>query len=128
MTFSLANQGLQWSDAWFLLEGAGRSLQMAFASAVIGTPMGILLGRLRSVSLVVRVVTAPYIDILRSVPMLIQLILANSALSMLGFPTSTFWLASQHSACGCRRSPPRWCGLRWTRCPCPIARARGRWA
>lgn len=91
MQFSFANQGLQWSDAWFLLEGAGRSIQMAIASALIGTLLGILLGWLRSVSLLCRVVTAPYIDVLRSVPMLIQLILANSALSMLGFPTSTFW-------------------------------------
>lgn len=93
MQFSFANQGLQWSDLWFLLEGAGRSLQMALASAVIGTALGILLGWLRSISRIIRVLTAPYVDILRSVPMLIQLILANSGLAMLGFPTSTFWFA-----------------------------------
>lgn len=91
MQFSFANQGLQWNDAWFLLEGAWRTLQMAVASALIGTVLGVILGWLRSVSVVLRVATAPYVDVLRSVPMLIQLILANSALSMLGFPTSTFW-------------------------------------
>lgn len=91
MQFQFANQGLQWSDSYFLLAGAINTIRISICAGIIGTALGIFLGWLRSVSLTARIVTSPFIDILRSVPMVIQLILANSFLSILGFPTSPFW-------------------------------------
>lgn len=94
MQFQFANQGLQWSDAYFLLQGGVNTLKIAVAAGTLGTLVGIALGWLRGVSLTVRLITAPIIDILRSVPMIIQLILVNSMLSMLGFTTSPFWFGT----------------------------------
>lgn len=91
MQFQLANQGLQWSDSYFLMLGAWNTIRLAACAALIGTLIGILVGWLRSISLTARLLTTPLIDILRSVPMVIQLILANSFLSLLGFSTSPFW-------------------------------------
>lgn len=94
MQFQLANQGLLWSDTYFLLAGAVNTIRMAFCAAILGTIAGVALGWLRTVSLPVRLLTSPLIDILRSVPMVIQLILANSFLAMAGFPTSPFWFGT----------------------------------
>ncbi|KUM27496.1 amino acid ABC transporter [Mesorhizobium loti] len=94
MQFSFANQGLAWSDAYFLTEGVLNTVRLAVAATLIGTLGGIVLGWLRTVSLTMRIATAPFIDILRSVPMLIQLILANSLLSILGFGSSPFWFGT----------------------------------
>ncbi|SCB32202.1 amino acid ABC transporter permease [Rhizobium multihospitium] len=94
MQFSFANQGLVWSDAYFLAEGLFNTIRLAASATFVGTLVGIALGWLRTVSLTARIVTAPYIDILRSVPMIIQLILANSFLSILGFGASPFWFGT----------------------------------
>lgn len=93
MQFQLANQGLQWSDTYFLMMGAFNTIRLAVCAAIVGTVLGIMIGWLRSVSLTARLLTSPLIDILRGVPMVIQLILVNSFLSMLGFATSPFWFA-----------------------------------
>ncbi|UPJ76803.1 amino acid ABC transporter permease [Bradyrhizobium sp. 187] len=91
MQFQLANQGLQWSDSFFLLNGAINTVQMAICAATIGTVLGTVLGWIRSVSSAATTITSPFVDMLRSVPMVITLILSNSVLSILGFPTSPFW-------------------------------------
>src|SRR5579863_3990159 len=93
MQFILADQGFHWSDAQFLLIGALHTLLVSVLAGGIGTCGGIVLGWLRHVSPGIRVVTTPYVDITRSVPLLIQLILVNSALSMSGNAFSTFWLS-----------------------------------
>ena len=90
MQFQFANQGLAWSDAPFLAQGLLNTIRLAAAATLVGTLGGIVLGWLRTVSVTVRVATSPLIDILRSVPMIIQLILANSLLSILGFGASPF--------------------------------------
>ena len=89
-----ANQFLHWSDAYFMLQGAINTIELAVVSCVLGTILGVILGWFRSISIIVRVLTAPIIDVLRSVPMIIQLILANSALSLVGFAASPFWFGS----------------------------------
>ena len=94
MQFQFANQGLAWSDAYFLALGLLNTVRLAAAAILVGTLAGIVLGWLRTVSVTVRVCTAPYIDVLRSVPMIIQLILANSFLSILGFGASPFWFGT----------------------------------
>nr|WP_210328757.1 amino acid ABC transporter permease [Mesorhizobium amorphae] len=77
-----------------MAEGLLNTVRLAAAATLIGTLGGIVLGWLRTVSVTVRVATAPFIDILRSVPMIIQLILANSLLSILGFGSSPFWFGT----------------------------------
>ena len=94
MQFQFANQGLAWSDAYFLALGLLNTVRLAAAAILVGTLAGIALGWLRTVSVTLRVCTAPFIDVLRSVPMIIQLILANSFLSILGFGASPFWFGT----------------------------------
>lgn len=90
MQFQFAQQGLTWHDASFLAEGVVNTIQLAAAATAVGTVGGILLGWVRTASITARIVTTPFVDILRSVPMIIQLILANSFLSTMGFSTSPF--------------------------------------
>lgn len=94
MQFQFANQGLVWTDAYLLAQGVLNTLRLAATAAIIGTLAGIALGWLRAVSTVAKLLTAPFIDIVRSVPMIIQLILANSFLSILGFGASPFWFGT----------------------------------
>jgi hydroxyproline transport system permease protein len=93
MQFILADQGFHWSDAQFLLIGALHTLLISVLAGVLGTLAGVLLGWLRQVSPLIRTVSVPYVDITRSVPLIIQLILANSVLSMTGSNFSPFWLS-----------------------------------
>ncbi|KND60609.1 putative permease of ABC transporter [Candidatus Burkholderia verschuerenii] len=93
MDFVLPDQGFHWTDLNFLLIGAGHTLLVSIISGAIGTFFGILLGWLRQALPVVRVITTPYVDVTRSVPLIIQLILANSIIAMSGAQFSTFWLS-----------------------------------
>src|SRR6266702_3152077 len=93
MDFVLPDQGFHWTDLNFLLVGAGHTLLVSILSGAIGTLIGIVLGWLRQASPLIRVITTPYVDITRSVPLIIQLILANSILAMSGAQFSTFWLS-----------------------------------
>ncbi len=94
MQFQFANQGLAWSDAYFLAQGLVNTVRLAVTATIIGTLAGIVLGWVRTVSVTMRIATSPFIDILRSVPMIIQLILANSFLSILGLGASPFWFGT----------------------------------
>ncbi|MCF3934795.1 amino acid ABC transporter permease [Acuticoccus sp. M5D2P5] len=72
---------------WYLLEGAGRTLWLGIWAIALGTILGILLGCIRTYSRVGAILLAPLIDITRSVPLIIQIVLINSALGISGF----FW-------------------------------------
>ncbi len=74
---------LSWSDIVYLLQGALVTIAISAASVVIGTVLGVLFGLIRA--------GAPWwisgpiggiLDIFRSVPLLIQLVLFNSFNSM----------------------------------------------
>lgn len=79
------------SDLWFLARGAGVTLAITAVSVVAGTFLGISFG-------VIRFQVGPWVaapltfilDILRSVPLLIQLILANAFQSIAGMGWSPF--------------------------------------
>lgn len=92
MHFLLRNQGLQWSDSWFLLEGSMNTLAVTVLAGLIGTAGGIVLGWLRFASGIIRVATSPLIDLARSVPLVVQLVLLSSALALAGHAVSPFWL------------------------------------
>jgi len=80
--------GLQWSDLFFVLEGFGRTLLLAFVTCAAGTLLGALVGWLRENMAIARFALAPYVDAVRSIPLIIQFILVNSAFSAFGLPLS----------------------------------------
>lgn len=73
------NTALSWSDLAFLAQGAGMTLAVTAVSVAAGTVLGILFG-------VIRFQFGPYwaapltflLDVFRSVPLLIQLVLGNA--------------------------------------------------
>ncbi|WP_054308205.1 amino acid ABC transporter permease [Mesorhizobium sp. 1M-11] len=83
---------LTWSDLAFLAHGAGMTLAVTAVSVAAGTVLGIVFG-------VIRFQFGPYwsapltfaLDIFRSVPLLIQLVLGNAlqSIAKLGWPPFT---------------------------------------
>lgn len=82
------------TDLWFMLRGAGMTLTLTFWAVLGGTAMGLVFGVLRA--------TAPWwinatlgavLDVFRSIPLLIQFILANSFKSIVGLDMSAFVVA-----------------------------------
>lgn len=90
MELGLAYSGLQWSDLLFLLQGALKTLYLSAITCVFGTVIGVALGAARESNRAVSAVLAPYVDATRSVPLLIQFILFNSASSAFRLPLTPF--------------------------------------
>lgn len=86
MQFQLPYSGLQWSDVWIVLGGLGRTILLTVLATVFGTVMGAVLGWLRESSTAASHLLAPYVDVTRSVPLIIQFILINSAFAAFGAP------------------------------------------
>lgn len=76
--------GLQWADLLFVLEGLGRTLLLTALSGALGTVLGAIVGWLRESSRVANCVLAPGVDMARSIPLIIQFILVNSAFAAFG--------------------------------------------
>lgn len=86
------NTALSWGDLAFLAQGAGMTLAVTAVSVAAGTVLGILFG-------VIRFQFGPYwaapltflLDVFRSVPLLIQLVLGNAlqAIMKLGWAPFT---------------------------------------
>lgn len=79
------------NDLWFLAQGAGWTLLITAIAVAGGTFLGIVFGVTRAV--LPGWTTLPLgfvLDIFRSVPLLIQLILANSFIPILGLRLSPF--------------------------------------
>lgn len=82
---------LAWTDLAFMAEGALRTILLTLWSAVFGTLLGILFGLARaSAPWPVVALLGLYVDAIRSVPLLIQFILFNSAAAVLGRPLDPF--------------------------------------
>jgi polar amino acid transport system permease protein len=84
MTITLPYSGLQWSDLWFVLQGIGNTLLLTVLAVIFGTLIGLVLGWARQGSRVAALAFAPVVDVIRSVPLIIQLILASSFFAMAG--------------------------------------------
>ncbi|MCV6600201.1 MAG: amino acid ABC transporter permease [Cohaesibacter sp.] len=85
------NTDLTLNDLWFLAQGAGRTLLLTAIAVGAGTAIGIVLGVIRAErGWISNVLIGSVLDILRSVPLLIQLIIFNSFVSIIGFPLSAF--------------------------------------
>lgn len=82
------------TDLWFMLRGAGMTLALTFWAVLGGTLMGFLFGVLRAVAPAwINVALGVVLDVFRSIPLLIQFILANSFKSIIGIDMSAFTVA-----------------------------------
>lgn len=78
-------------DILFLVEGAGRTLLLTVSATLVGTALGFLLGVVRAESgWVSNGVIGAAVDVIRSIPLLIQLIIFNSVVAIVGHPMSAF--------------------------------------
>lgn len=91
MIQALQRTSLTLNDLLFLCAGAGRTLLLTIVAVAVGTTIGILLGVARAErGWMANGLIGAVVDVLRSVPLLIQLILFNSFAAILGFPLSAF--------------------------------------
>lgn len=82
------------TDLWFMLRGAGMTLALTFWAVLGGTVTGFVFGVLRAVaSSWVNALLGAVLDVFRSIPLLIQFILANSFKSIVGIDVSAFTVA-----------------------------------
>ena len=82
------------TDLWFMLRGAGMTLSLTFWAVLGGTVMGFVFGVLRAVaSAWINALLGAVLDVFRSIPLLIQFILANSFKSIVGIDVSAFTVA-----------------------------------
>ncbi|MEI4260839.1 amino acid ABC transporter permease [Roseovarius sp. D0-M9] len=83
--------GLSLNDLWFMIKGAGVTLTITFFAVTGGTLMGLAFGVIRShVNPWLTLPLVFVLDIFRSVPLLIQLILANAFQAIAGLQISPF--------------------------------------
>jgi polar amino acid transport system permease protein len=83
--------GFTLNDLWFMLKGAGLTIAITFFAVTGGTLLGLAFGVLRAH--IKPWMAAPLtfvLDIFRSVPLLIQLILANAFQAIAGLNMSVF--------------------------------------
>ena len=80
-----------WDDFEFLLWGAKNTISITLVAVLIGTCLGVLFGLIRAGSpWWISNTTGAILDVFRSVPLLIQLVLFNSFNSMLRLNCPTF--------------------------------------
>jgi polar amino acid transport system permease protein len=82
------------TDLLFMLQGAGVTLALTFWAVLGGTLLGLVLGLLRAISpWWINAALGAVLDVFRSVPLLIQFVLANSFKSIVGIDASAFTVA-----------------------------------
>lgn len=83
--------GFQPSDLWFMAEAAGRTLLISVIAISIGSLLGCIFGwMLYSSGIVGSITLGLVLDIFRSVPLIIQLILFFNLFPIIGVPVDPF--------------------------------------
>lgn len=83
--------GFTLNDLWFMGEAALRSLWISTLAIIIGTIAGVFLGWTLSVSKTIGAFTiAPILDVFRSVPLIIQLVLFFNFVPLIGIRIDPF--------------------------------------
>jgi len=86
--------GMTLSDLGFLLKGAGVTVAITAVAVLFGTLLGVVFGTIKAhVGWLVAAPLTFVLDVLRSVPLLIQLILANAFQAIAGMGWSPFLVA-----------------------------------
>lgn len=78
------------TDLLFMLKGAGITLMLTFWAMLLGTLAGIVFGLIRALFPRASLPLAWFLDIFRSVPLLIQFVLFNALKSIVGLDWSAF--------------------------------------
>jgi len=79
------------NDLLFMVQGAGITLVLSIASGIVGTAIGFIIGWARSTrSRILVSIFGAYIDVIRSVPLIIQFVLFNSFIAIAGHPLNPF--------------------------------------
>lgn len=79
------------NDLLLMIQGAGITFFLTIASGIIGSLIGFLVGWARTFSIkVLYYLLGAYIDIIRSIPLIIQFVLFNSFMAILGYPLNPF--------------------------------------
>ena len=80
------------NDLIFMAQGAGITLVLTIASGILGTILGFCIGWARSTrSRILLYTFGAYIDVIRSVPLIIQFVLFNSFTAIAGYPLNPFF-------------------------------------
>lgn len=83
---------LSWNDTGFILTGILNTVYISVVAIVIGSLLGLLVGFLRAESnKTVNIILGTFLDVLRSVPLIIQLILFSTFVGVMGFPLPPFF-------------------------------------
>ncbi len=79
------------NDFMFMLQGAGITFLLTIVSGLAGTVIGFLIGWARALGRWwIYYPLGLYIEVMRAVPLIIQFVLLNSFLAILGFPINPF--------------------------------------
>lgn len=82
---------LSWSDSGLILNGIMNTVTISVLAIVVGTLLGLMVGFFRAESnKVVNVLFGGVLDILRSVPLIIQLVLFSTYVGAMGYPLNPF--------------------------------------
>ena len=79
------------NDFWLMVQGAGITFLLTIISGVLGTFMGFFVGWARTTqNLIFYYLLGAYVDIIRSIPLIIQFVLFNSFMAIAGYPMDPF--------------------------------------
>ena len=79
------------NDLWFMARGAGITFVLTLVAGALGSVMGFLIGWARtSRNPLLRALLGAYVDIIRSIPLIIQFVLFNSFMAIAGNPLDPF--------------------------------------
>ncbi|QWA13362.1 amino acid ABC transporter permease [Sodalis ligni] len=81
------------TDLLYLLQGAGVTLELTLCAMLAGTVVGVVIGILYTLLPRLSIPLAWFMDIFRSVPLLIQFVLFNAFKSIIGLNWSAFAVA-----------------------------------
>ncbi len=82
---------VSWDDTGFILTGVMNTVTISVVAIVLGTLLGLVVGFMRAESnKVVNALFGSVLDILRSVPLIIQLVLFSTFVGAMGYPLDPF--------------------------------------
>ena len=85
------NYSFTFNDLLFMCQGALITFALTISSGILGTFIGSLIGWARSSnSRIIFYILGIYIDIIRSVPLILQFVLFNSFMAIAGYPMDPF--------------------------------------
>ncbi|WP_238596644.1 amino acid ABC transporter permease [Psychromonas sp. psych-6C06] len=82
---------LSWNDAGFILTGVLNTVYISVFAIIVGSLLGVIVGFVRAESnKTINIFLGAVLDVLRSVPLIIQLILFSTFIGAMGFPLDPF--------------------------------------